>query len=323
MAVDVHAHVVPPSLGGAVRAGRAPDGIRVEAKDTGDVFHLEADHRANPVIGPLTDLDAREAWMDRRGVDHQLLSVWADLYGYGLDPDTGAAWSRLVNEHLLATVADRPRLWALATLPLQAPEAAVSILASARADGFVGAVVGTETPAHQLDAPELLPVWEAAAEHGVPLFVHPGYCRDPRLGDHGLVNAVGRGVDTTVAVARLLLSGVPQRIDGLSLVLAHGGGTLPYLLGRLARNHEIVAGTADPREGFARLWFDSLVFDVGALELLCRLASPGQVVCGSDYPFSIGDLDPTAVVHRAHLGAHDVDELLSGAATRLFGLPAG
>lgn len=321
MAVDVHAHVVPPGLGAAVLSGAAAGVVTAERRDDGLVFRMEAGHRANPVVPALLDLDEREAWMGRRGVDHQVVSVWADLYGYGLPKADGARWTRLVNEHLGAAVADRPRLWALATLPLQTPDEAVRILRAARADGFVGAVIGTELPGRQLDDPALLPVFEAAADHGVPLFVHPGYCRDERLGDHGLVNAVGRGVDTTVALARLLFAGVPQRLEGLTLVLAHGGGTLPYLLGRLARNHAIVPGTADPVAGFQRLAFDTLVFDPAALRLLCALAEPGHLMCGSDYPFSIGDLDPTRIITDADLGDHTSQAILTDNAARIFGLP--
>jgi len=126
-----------------------------------------------------------------------------------------------------------------------------------------------------------------------------------------------------VTLARLLYAGVPARYPGAKLVVAHGGGALPYVLGRLVRNHLIdPGGTADPVESFARLHFDSVVFDPAVLEFLVAKAGPDRVMLGSDYPFPIGDLAPRSVVERAALPDAHRGQILGGNAARLFGAAA-
>jgi len=88
----------------------------------------------------------------------------------------------------------------------------------------------------------------------------------------------------------------------MKFVLSHGGAALPYALGRLARNHQIAQGKyADPRKGFAAMYFDSCVFDADALEYLAKKAAPQRIMLGSDQPFPIGDPEPMKVVEGAYL----------------------
>ena len=150
-----------------------------------------------------------------------------------------------------------------------------------------------------LDDPSLDPFWELASARQAAIFLHPHYiCGDERLAGYDLVNAVGRLADSTIAVARLLFSGHLTRFPGVSLILSHGGGALPYALGRLKRNHAIHPDYADPAPGFSRLYFDTVLFEPRALRFLCDTVGADKVMLGSDYPFGIGDPDPCRVVDR-------------------------
>jgi aminocarboxymuconate-semialdehyde decarboxylase len=181
--------------------------------------------------------------------------------------------------------------------------------------------IATRAGGRELDDPALTPFWEAADAAGTVVYLHPGFAgATPRYADFGLLNGLGRVEDSTVTLARLLYAGLPARYPGARLVVAHGGGALPYVLGRLVRNHVINPGsTADPVESFAHLYFDSVVFDPSALEFLVAKAGPDRVMLGSDYPFPIGDLTPRAVVERAGLPENDRGQILGGNAARLFG----
>src|SRR5258705_5332168 len=140
-------------------------------------------------------------------------------------------------------------------------------------------------------------------------------CGEPRVADYDLVNAIGRVADTSIAVSRLLFSGHILKYTGMKFILSHGGAALPFALGRLARNHTISQGKyADPRKGFAAMYFDSCVFDADALEFLARKASPDRVMLGSDMPFPIGDPAPRKVVEAAHFDDHDRAKILGGTA---------
>lgn len=157
-------------------------------------------------------------------------------------------------------------------MPLQSGLHAARVLREAVAAGMPGAMIGTRPFADHgnLDDPQLDPFWEVAAELRVPIIVHPMFgSADPRLRDYEMMNAVGRVNDLGTAMARLLFSGHLERFEGLVLVASTGGGSLPYLLGRLVRNHlAFPSRVADPLEGFERVYFDSLVFLPAILEFL-------------------------------------------------------
>ena len=198
-------------------------------------------------------------------------------------------------------------------------------LTEAMQEGFPGVMIGTQPEGRggNLDDPALEPFWSAASALEACVFVHPMFgCDDARLNDYGLVNTVGRGVDTTIAISRLLFSGTLQRHEGARIVVAHGGAALPYMLGRLSRNFSIHPGKlADPLDGFKRLYFDSVLHDPVALKLLCDHAGPGRVMLGSDYPFPIGDLEPIGIVEQSGLDATSMKAIMGGTAERILRLP--
>ena len=109
----------------------------------------------------------------------------------------------------------------------------------------------------------------------------------------------------------------------MKFVLSHGGGALPYMLGRLARNVEIPSHDyADPIEGFKTLYFDSVLFDPKALNFLRDLVGAEKIMLGSDYPFPIGDMTPTKVVYDAKLGDKDTQLILGDTAADIFNISA-
>jgi aminocarboxymuconate-semialdehyde decarboxylase len=181
-------------------------------------------------------------------------------------------------------------------------------------------MIATRAGGRELDDPAFTPFWEAADQTGAVVLLHPGFGgASGRYHDFGLVNGLARLEDSTVTLARLLYAGIPAHYPGARLVVAHGGAALPYVLGRLVRNHLINPDvTADPLESFARLYFDSVVFDPDALGFLVGKVGPERVLLGSDYPFPIGDLTPRQVVDRADLKDTDRAEILGGAADRLL-----
>jgi len=220
----------------------------------------------------------------------------------------------------VALAAQDARLTPLGTVPLQDPgRAAAAIADMTGTPGLPGVMIGTRAGDRELDDPALTPFWEAADAAGALVYVHPGFAGSPRYSDFGLVNGLARVEDGTVTLARLLYAGIPARYPRARIVAAHGGGALPYVLGRLARNHAINTGsTADPVESFAWLYFDSVVFDPAVLAFLVAKAGPLRVMLGSDYPFPIGDLAPRDVVERAALRDAARAAILGGNAARLL-----
>src|SRR5262249_5659221 len=144
-----------------------------------------------------------------------------------------------------------------------------------------------------LDAADLDPFWAAADETGAVIHIHPSYdAGDTRVNDYGLANAVGRISDAIVAVARLIASGHVTRSRNARIFVPMGAAGLPFLLGRLKRNHKITPGIADPAEGLALLYTDSILHVPRVLRFVVEMLGADRVMMGSDMPFPIGDEAP-------------------------------
>jgi aminocarboxymuconate-semialdehyde decarboxylase len=324
MIIDVHAHYLPRAALEQFEANKSRfPSIAVTKSDAGYRLSFAGGELTRPVSPKLQDLNDRKQWMDKNSIDHQLVGGWLDSFGYEIPAGEGAAWSRYLNQHMLEGLKSEPRFTALATVPLQDGKLAAEVLDEAWGQGFGGAMIGTlpNGLSGVLDAPQLDPFWQKADDLGAAIFLHPMFvCGESRLADFDLVNALGRVVDTSIAVSRLLYSGHLLRYPRLKLVLAHGGAMLPFVMGRLERSHAISHGKyADPRKGFEALYFDSVVFDHDVLRLLCDKAGEGKVMLGSDMPFPIGDPEPRRVIEEGeYLGAVQRRAMLSQTAQRVF-----
>ena len=328
MIVDVHAHFVPQKLLDALASGRVSF-PNVELLHEDDTFKLgfAGGPLTRPVNPKLRNAETRHGWMTDNGIDMQVAGGWLDAFGYELPPDEGVAWSRFLNEHLKEATEANPFLAPLGSVPLQDGVCAAEVLRELINAGHKGAMIGTQPhgTSGNLDDPMLDPFWEAASALEAVLYIHPMFgCGDPRLADFGMINAVGRGLDTTTAVARLLFSGHFLKYPGMKIVLSHGGGALAFMLGRLKHNADIHPGQfADPVEGFKRLYHDTVLLDPDALKFLHGKTGASQLMMGSDYPFPIGDMKPCDIVHNAAFGEIDTTAILGGTAAKLFQLDGG
>lgn len=323
LVIDIHAHFLPRLIYDRFDAHAAKfPGVKLLRDDKGVRMQFPGGEPTRPISPKLSDLAERSAWMDKAGIDHQLVGGWLDSFGYELPSAEGLAWSRYYNDCLLEALRDEPRFTPLATVPLQHGALAAEVLREALEQGFGGVMIGTLPKGNtgNLDDPSLDPLWKAASDLGAAIFMHPMFlCGEPRLNDYDLVNAIGRLADTSIAVSRLLFSGHLLKFPGMKFVLAHGGAALPYALGRLARNHKISQGKyADPRKGFEAMYFDSCVFDAEALEYLAKKASSARIMLGSDQPFPIGDPEPVTVVERSAFTRDEKQCILGKTAQSVF-----
>ena len=191
-----------------------------------------------PFLPRLLDLAERWDVMARQGIDRQLLSVWADLFGYGMPAAAGARWHRLLNETLAEAVQQHPqRLGALASAPLQdAQQAARELEYGVKQCGAVGGVIAANVNDVSLGEVPLDEFWAAAVELDVPVFVHPTQpALPPRTQKYSMLQVVQYTYDTTASVGSLIFSGVLDRFPSLTVILSHGGGYFPYQVGRFDR----------------------------------------------------------------------------------------
>jgi aminocarboxymuconate-semialdehyde decarboxylase len=294
---DVHNHAVPREAVELLRGGGYP--IKVE----GDV--MEADRVRAELTPVFLDPQAKLEQLAQAGLEAAVVSGSPALFAYEADADRGAALCRAVNSGLADLCAfDTPRLRWIAHVPLQAPDAAASLLAEAAAAGAVGAQIGTSVAGTPLADAGLDPFWRAAEQHDMPLMLHPAYNNPhPGLEGYHLQNAIGNQLETTVAAERLIVTGVLDRHPGLRLLLVHAGGYLPWQAGRLrhaaAVRAELAGSPADPYAYFGRIWVDTITHDAAALRFLVGRVGADNVVMGTDLPFDMATPEPVAALADA------------------------
>jgi aminocarboxymuconate-semialdehyde decarboxylase len=141
--------------------------------------------------------------------------------------------------------------------------------------------------------------------------------------EYYLWNAVGNPVETAVTAAHMVLSGVMQKYPKLKVLLAHGGGAILSLRGRL--RHAVsfqpqarARLTESVDDSLRRFYYDTVTHDVELLQGLVEYVGPEHVLLGSDYPFDMGVEYPTQIVEELNLNAEDKSLILGGNAERLF-----
>ena len=151
------------------------------------------------------------------------------------------------------------------------------------------------------------------------LFIHPSFdAGDVRVNDFGLANGLGRVTDAMVAIARLVSAGHVTRYKQAKIVAPIGAAGLPFVLGRLKRNHTITPGIGDPVEALAHLYTDTIVHDVRVLKFVIEMMGTERMMMGSDMPFPIGETEPMRIVTEAALPKAQTDSINGGLAARLF-----
>jgi len=324
--VDCHCHVIPA----AMRTGAVPPDWRqqLERVDGGLAVSLQG-RRITSVNSEICDVGVMVEQAAAAGVTHLLLSPWILLVPVLADSATARAVCRVLNESLAQTAAEYDgRVYALGAVPLQDPDACVAEL-----DYLMGlpGMRGVEVPAsvagRYLGDTFFEPFWAAAERTGAVVFLHPTTrgLGVPALDSHYLWNAIGNPLETTIAAAQLVLSGLLDRHPGLTVLLAHGGGALPALRGRLRRaaavRPEARAGSdADIDGAIRRLYFDSLTHDPAVLADLVAFAGAGHVVLGSDRPFDMGSDHPADEIRSLGLDADAERQILGGTAAALLAM---
>jgi aminocarboxymuconate-semialdehyde decarboxylase len=325
MIIDCHAHLVPPALLDAIRAERASFPSVKLIEEGGSLgFAFAGNKPTRPVSKPLSDIAARLQWLDTNQIERQVVGGWLDMFGYEIPAEEGVRWSHLINTHLANACKEQPRFVALATVPLQDGARAAEVLEQAHAQGFKGAMIGTQPKGRGgvLDDPGLLPFWETANRLGSIVFIHPVFeSGDDRVHDYGMANAVGRITDTLIAMSRLIYAGHVTRFANIKIVAGIGGAALPYVIGRLRRNYSLDKDKlGDPDAALAAMYYDTIVQDSRALRYLADVVGARRIMMGSDMPFPIGDLAPRKIVQQTSFTAAERASIDGGLAQQLFGL---
>ena len=290
--IDVHAHWIPRELFGL--PGSGPHG---EMHDRDGELYL-GDLPLSIATSSMSDVSAIRADMARADVGVRVLS--APPFAFPLETGSEAdAYVDAFNTSLTDVVAGADgALLGLGMVTLEDPAAATAQLEGlARTEGMAGVAIPPLANGRSLDGPALHHVLSEAARLDLAVLVHPMQLPRPEWSEYYLTNLIGNPVESTTAIASLILSGIKDALPGLRICFVHGGGCAPGLLGRWTHGWTMRADvrratTRPPAEAFGELYFDTVTHDPHQLKLLCELAGADKVVCGSDYPFDMAESDP-------------------------------
>jgi aminocarboxymuconate-semialdehyde decarboxylase len=324
--VDAHCHVIVPEM----TARSVPEAWRpsLRTEDGHRIVGFRG-RELTSAVGEFSDVAVMLDDAAATGVGHLLLSPWINLVPVDAGPDEARLVCRVQNEGLARLVAAHPgRLSAVGAVAVQDPALAARELPDLMAmPGLHGVEIPSSVGGRYLGDDFFLPFWEAAAATGAVVFIHPstrGF-GIPALDGYYLWNSVGNPLETAVTAAHIAVAGVLERFPGLRILLAHGGGALPVLRGRLRRAHAVRAEAAErlhqgPDVSLRRFHYDTVTHDAGLLADLIQYAGSEQVLLGSDRPFDMGTDDPVGEVRALRLGPAE-DLILGANAQRLLGLP--
>ena len=325
-AIDFHAHVIVPEVYALAAQHNVFSELPTDPGVT-DEMRRNIKERAITVLARMSDVTERIGNMDAMGVGVQVLS--ASLVHQGLewaDGQTSLRLARMTNDWIAKAVALHPaRLIGLGTLPLHVPALAVSELERCvRELGLKGAAISTTAGPMELGDAQLGSFWGKAEELDAVIFIHPGGNRDRRFKRFHLWNSVGQAFEEAMAISSLMYDGVLETFPRLKICISHGGGYMPYYMGRIDRNYVEKANTRinmrrPPIEYLRMLYFDSCVYDRAVLQHLVDKVGAERVLLGSDYP--VGENKPIEfVAETGMLSAAQKEAIVRANAAALLGL---
>lgn len=323
--IDFHNHFYPPEYLQAIERG--PSKVKVTFdREKNPVLHYPGD--INIAVRAHRDIAFREAALAQAGVDRQVLTLTTP--GTHVEtPKRAAELARIVNDAFAEIVRGRgEHFTALATLPLNDPRASMREFERVTSQlGFRGVMVFANVNGIPLSHEQFWPLYERANEVGSVFYIHPtSPAGVEAMTEYWLMPLVGFMFDTTLAAAQLVYSGVLERFPRIRWVLAHLGGTIPYLAERLDRGFAAFKDcrrntTRPPSEQLKALYYDTVNFDPRALRLAIDFAGVDHLLAGSDYPHQIGSLEKMVEsIDALDLDADDRSRILGGNATELLGM---
>jgi aminocarboxymuconate-semialdehyde decarboxylase len=275
----------------------------------------------------MLDYAARIRAMDEAGVDIAIVTLTSPNAYWGSGKVSLEA-AKVVNDDMAAQQKRYPeRIRFMCSLPWQHAKLAVAELKRACDLGAVGVMVLANIDGASLTDKIFSSIWREIDRRGLPVLVHPTAppgTKELDVASYNLIASVGFMFDTSLAVSRMIFDGFFDRYPNLKLIAAHGGGTLPYIAGRLDICFDRMPAcreriSRNPSSYLKKIYYDSVVFQQESLNLCIAVGGEDKVLYGSDYPHNIGDMKGCLARVDA-LPPAQRDAVRGGNAQRIFGL---
>jgi 6-methylsalicylate decarboxylase len=259
--------------------------------------------------GPTdAEMAARFAMMDRAGIDLQILSSTPQVPHFERK-DHAIAAATVVNDEYAAAVRRWPgRFRAFASIPL--PHVRESLHEIDRALdglGMIGVAITTSILGRSIADPAFAPIYEELNRRGAVLYTHPEGCggHSPLIQRHDMTWMVGAPIEDTIAVAHLIVAGIPSRYPRIKIINSHLGGAIPMLLQRMDNQFiwEAPQTPEMPSVAARRMWYDSVAHGYSpALRAAVDALGADRILLGTDFPYESGALFQRAVDYIGESG---------------------
>ena len=317
--IDIHTHILPKDLpdlekkfgyGGWIRLDHNSNGTANMIKD-GEQFRVVKCNCWDPV--------ARLDDCQESGVSLQVISTIPVMFSYWAQPKHTYLLSRLLNDDIANVVQNNPkRFVGLGTIPMQDEKLAVRELERCIQDlRFPGIQIGSNINGKNLSSQKFFPIFEAAADLGSCIFVHPwNIMGKNQMEKYWLPWLVGMPAETSRAICSMIFSGIFEKLPNLRVAFAHGGGAFPATIGRIQHGYDsrpdlcAIDNNVDPTDYLGKFWIDSLVHDFDMLEFLLKKVGNKKIALGSDYPFPLGEKMPGLLIKNSNLSKTTKENLL-------------
>ena len=324
--IDVHTHCLTEAWFDLLKKHGGPRYTVKEVRGGLRAIHLDGAPFMTPVPA-MFDYDLRLKTMDECGVDVCIVSLTCPNCYWG-GPEVSLQAARIMNDDMAAARTAHPgRLRWFASLPWQHEELALAELERAHAAGASGVMVLANIDGVPLTDPSFAAIWSAIDARALPVLVHPTAppgVAEMDMSRFQLTASIGFTFDTSLAVARMIYDGFFDRYPNLKIIAAHGGGALPYLISRMDQCYANIPAcrekiSAPPSEYLPKVFADAVVFSPDVLDLCVKTFCADNVLYGSDYPHTIGDM-PGCLARVNGLPAQARDKVRGINARRVFGL---
>jgi aminocarboxymuconate-semialdehyde decarboxylase len=328
--LDIHTHILPPQWPNLKERYGYGGFVSLESCGCNQANMLIDGKFFRQIESNCWDPVRRMEEYDAHGCQVQVLSTVPIMFSYWAQPQDTYDLARLLNDHIAGVVAEHPkRFVGLGTLPMQDTGLALRELQRCvRELGMPGVQIGSNINGLNLDHPSLFPIFEAAQELNACLFVHPWQMLGmDRLDKYWFAWLVGMPAETTLAICSVIFSGLLDKLPRLRIAFAHGGGSFPATIGRIAHGHAsrpdlcAIATQRSPRDYLSKIYYDSLVHDPAYFCFFVKQVGADRIALGTDYPFPLGEQKPGELISSCDFDQETLDRLLHGTALEWLGIP--